>query len=144
MKLSPNFTLEEFTRSATAEARGIDNTPPSSVMPSLIATAESMEKVRVQLGNRVILLSSGYRCPLLNKAVGSKPTSQHLLGEAVDASCPSFGTPQDVYEKIRKSSVPYDQLILETDGMVWWVHFSFGPRNRRAALSINTSRTAAG
>jgi len=144
MDLSNNFTLEEFTRSATAAAWGINNTPPQAVITTLIRTAAGMELVRAELGELPILISSGYRCPELNAKVGSKPTSQHLKGEAADFSCPAYGKPADVFSTLRTSNVPYDQIILETDGKVWWVHISFSERNRKMALQINTSRTTPG
>lgn len=139
MNLSPNFHLSEFTTSQTAERRGIDNSPPPDVLEALKHTAQMMELVRSTLG-KPILVSSGYRSPELNRAVGGSATSQHTKGQAVDFTSPGFGTPREIVEAIRKTSIPYDQLILEFDR---WVHISFAPSPRKQALVIDRNGTRA-
>lgn len=142
MNLSPHFTLDEFTRSSTAQHLGIDNTPPDSLIHHLIKTAYGMEEVRTLLGDKPIHVSSGYRCPSLNQAVGSKPTSQHISGSAVDFICPLFGTPADIVRKIVDSELDFDQVIQETgSGGARWVHISFSDRNRKQALIIDPTGT---
>lgn len=87
MKLSEHFTLEELTRSATAKARGIDNTPTERDKNNLKRlAAEVLEPLRKMAGVPIIV-TSGYRCPKLNAAVGGEPTSQHMRGEAADIKC---------------------------------------------------------
>lgn len=87
MKLSEHFTLEELTRSATARARGIDNTPTERDKANLKRLAtEVLEPLRKMAGVP-ITVTSGYRCYALNKAVGGAATSQHLRGEAADIKC---------------------------------------------------------
>lgn len=87
MKLSEHFTLEELTRSATAKARGIDNTPTERDKANLKRlAAEVLEPLRKMAGVPIIV-TSGYRCPKLNAAVGGEPTSQHMRGEAADIKC---------------------------------------------------------
>ena len=111
MKLTKHFTLEEFTRSSTAKARGIDNTVPEKLIPALRNLCERvLEPLREQVREPVII-SSGYRCPALNKAVGGSDTSQHMKGEACDIYV------EDV-EKLRKwfailMDGDFDQLIFE-------------------------------
>ena len=143
MQISPNFTLDEFTRSSTAQSLGIDNTPPDSLIPTLIKTAYAMEEVRTLLGNKPIHINSAYRSPGpngLNRAVGSKPTSQHPKGEAVDFICPLFGTPMQIVKAIVNSDIGYDQVIQETgNGGAKWVHVSFSDRNRKEALIIDNT-----
>lgn len=129
--LSPHFSLAEFTASQVAARLGIDNTPPPEVMGALRTTAQGLEQVRLRLGSAPIVVTSGYRCPALNRAVRSDDTSQHLRGEAADFICPRFGTPTDVATALRDSDVPYDQLILEYRE---WVHVSFSFQPRRQAL----------
>ena len=138
MNLSPHFTLEEFSESQTAGRKGIDNDPPSLLFSSLSNTAEGLEQVRTLLGDRPIRISSGYRSPALNKAVGGSASSQHVLGEAVDFTCPAFGTPRQIVSAIVASKIPYDQVIQEFDS---WVHISFSTRNRRQALIIDNGGT---
>lgn len=126
MKLSANFHLDEFVTSQTAARRGIDNTPPAPVLIRLKNTAKGLEKVRAVLG-KPILISSGYRSPALNKAVGGSATSDHMNGDAADFISPGFGTPIAICRAIVAAGIKFDQLI-EENGR--WVHISFGPRMR--------------
>lgn len=140
MKMSPNFDLAEFTVSQTAARLGLDNTPPPDVLTNLQRTAEWLEVVREMLGVPIII-SSGYRGQKLNRAIGSKPTSQHTTGHAVDFTAPGFGSPREVIDKIMASGVDYDQLILEfpPDG---WVHASVvASGSRKQALHIDRNGT---
>ena len=137
MYLSSNFTLDELTNSQTAARLGIDNQPDAQTLESLKQTCYGLEQVRKLLG-KPILISSGYRSAALNKAVGGQPGSQHLLGQAVDFTSPTYGTPAQIIGAIRASDVPYDQVILEYDR---WVHISFSDRNRRHALVIDKDGT---
>ena len=86
MNLSPHFTMAEFVVSDTAARRGIENDPPADLLHALKRTAQGMEAVRVRLGGAPIIISSGYRCPALNAAVGGQPSSQHTRGEAASLS----------------------------------------------------------
>ena len=129
MKLSRYFSLEEMTFSQTAVRKGIENDPSKAVIENLMHTAAEMDKVRTLL-NRPVLVSSGYRSPELNKAIGGAATSAHMTGFAVDFTCPEYGTPKDIFNAIRKSNIRYDQLIEEGQ----WVHISFGPGLRNQKL----------
>lgn len=133
--LSDNFTLQEAIFSSIAERLGIDNTKYSAdVYATARLTAAKMEKVRALLGNVPLHIDSWIRCLELNRALHSKDTSQHILGEAVDFLCPAFGTPAQIAHKIQEYQdlIGYDQLIMEYS----WVHISFGARNRREVLSL--------
>lgn len=137
ISLSDNFSLEEATYSNTANERGIDNTPSSQVVEVMKQTAFCMERVRAALGNLPLHINSWYRSPSLNAAVGSKSTSQHILGEAVDFICPEFGAPISICKKLITLSelIRFDQLIMEGT----WVHISFAistgkPRNQVLSL----------
>jgi hypothetical protein len=143
MNLSPNFTLREFTDSATAVARGWENVPPPEVMDALRRTAAGLEEVRTLLSTIVghpvpVIVTSGYRSLRLNRAIGSRDTSQHVLGEAADFRAPQFGTPAQIVATIAKSPIRFDQLIAEsTRSGARWVHISFGDRQRGEVLEIN-------
>lgn len=137
MNLSPHFYLDEFVNSQTAARQGIDNNPTTSILLRLQRTALGMELVRNLLGAPIII-SSGYRSPALNKAVGGAANSQHMTGEAVDFTCPGFGSPAQIVEAIKGSSVPYDQAIIEFSR---WVHISFADKNRRQTLVIDSNGT---
>ena len=139
-KLSAHFTLEEFTFSQTAARKGLDNTPSPQVLANLRRTAEGLEGVRIILGGAPINVSSGYRSPAVNAAVGGAKASQHLTGEACDFTAPQFGPPQAVFDAIKRSGIGYDQLLLEFDR---WVHISFADRQRKQALVIDNIGTRA-
>lgn len=139
MILSAHFTLEEFIDSQTAARKGIDNTPPPEVMDRLHRTATGLELVR-NLLQAPILISSGYRSPELNAAVGGSKNSQHMTGEAVDFTCPGFGPPAKVVQSIVQSIIPFDQVIVEFGR---WVHISFAMQPRKMALVIDADGTRA-
>ena len=138
---SPHFSLDELTFSETAARKGIDNTPSDDVLDNLYKTAMEMENVRELLNNNPILVSSGYRSLSVNELLGSKPTSAHIRGLAVDFTCPKFGDPHDIVDAIFGSDILYDQIILEFD---LWCHLAFpadGESARKKALIINKKGT---
>ena len=137
-QLSPHFTLDEFTFSQTAARKGINNDPPTDVLANLQRTANGMEAVRVVLGGAPINISSGYRSPALNAAVGGAKNSQHLTGQACDFTSPRFGTVQEVFDAIRRAGVIYDQIIIEYQR---WVHISFSEHPKLQALIIDNNGT---
>ena len=137
-RLTPHFTLEEFTFSQTASRKGIDNTPDKDALQNLQFLAERMEDVRKLLGTP-IHISSGYRCLELNTILGSKPNSQHTKGMAADFTSSHYGSPTDIVFNIVSSNISYDQIILEFDR---WVHISFcKDKPRKQALIINKRGT---
>jgi len=127
MRLTTHFSVEEFVASQTADRRDIDNSLTSNLLASARHTCNGLEQVRSLLGGLPILISSGYRSPELNRAVGGSRGSQHMLAQAVDFTCPGFGSVADTIEKIMQSDIPYDQLIREfaTVPGRGWVHISF-------------------
>lgn len=135
-RLSRHVTLGGLTRSAVARRQGIDNTPPPEVIGNLRMLARGLDEVRRLLGRR-LHITSGYRCPQLNAAVGGTPASQHTQGLAADFECRSFGTPLDIVAAIQRSPIAFDQCILEFGR---WVHISFSPTPRRRVLTIYNSR----
>lgn len=126
--LSENFSIEEATVTQHARA-GRTNIPTADILHTMKRTALKMEKVRLILGNKAIIVSSWYRSPAINKIVGGSVTSQHMAGEAVDFVCPRFGTAREVFEKLKenKDLIRYDQLIYEYT----WVHISFAITSRK-------------
>ena len=76
MKRIKYFTLSEFINSTTAKRLGIDNTPSFEVVDNLNKLADYLDIIREKVG-KPILISSGFRCPVLNKAVGGVSNSQH-------------------------------------------------------------------
>ena len=132
--LSKYFSLRELIFSKIAEDNDIDNTPTPEILEKLKYTAIQLDKVRELLG-KPVNLSSGYRCLKVNRRLGSKDSSQHVNGEAVDFKCELFGSPKKVFDKIRESNIQFDQLILEFNS---WVHISFVKEGgRRECLIID-------
>ena len=139
--LTPNFTLEELIRSEIGARHGIDNTPTPEIIENLKRLAQVLEEVRILLGSRSIYVNSAYRCPEINKLVGSKPTSDHLYGLAADIVCPAFGSPDYVVRAVVASPIQYKQIIREFDA---WTHISIpkaGETAQRQALIIDRSGT---
>lgn len=135
MNLTPHFTLEELIASDFATRRGIDNTPPSDVLPNLVRLAHALEDVRALLG-APISVNSGYRCAALNRAVNGSALSAHCDGRAGDIVSPQFGTPRAVAERIARSQLSFDQLILEGDA---WVHLGIARFEAQPRLQILTA-----
>jgi len=137
--LSDYFSLEELIHSQYAARHGIDNVPPPDVLANLGRTAHRMDDVRKRLGALPIIVSSGYRSTRVNSAIGGVtfPPSAHTLGYAVDFTCPTFGPPLEICQRLAaQADLAFDQLIFEYGA---WVHISFDPRNRRELLTIRSS-----
>ena len=118
MQLSKNFSLAELVASQVATRKGIDNTPAPAIVANLTRLAALLEQVRALVGGP-ITISSGYRSPALNKAVGGAANSAHVLGLAADISTTKL-TPKALALLIRQSDIAFDQLIYEGT----WVHIA--------------------
>lgn len=135
MNLSENFTLYELIYSITANANGINNTPSKESIKNLQALCQNvLQPLRWHLGVPIII-TSGYRCPVLNKKIGGVPTSQHIIGQAAD-----FITPRKdlkISFDYIKNYLDFDQLLYEhaKDGTTW-IHVSYKAEghNRRQAI----------
>jgi len=141
MKLTPHFSLSELTKSQTALRMGLDNNPNEEQMESLLALCENvLEPVRVHW-DKPVVVNSGFRALPVNRAIGSKDTSQHAKGEAADIEIPGVDN-QDLYRWIAQS-LEFDQLILEFytgEPASGWVHVSYvGDDNRNETLRISKS-----
>ena len=78
------FTIQELSKSATAERLAIDNTPPRAAQRMLTILVEQLlDPIRRRYGAPIIV-TSGYRCPALNTAVGGVANSHHIVGCAAD------------------------------------------------------------
>ncbi len=118
MRLSRNFTLEEFLVSQTAERHGIDMTPDDLVIHNIQELVDTcLQPLRRQVTSS-IYISSGYRPLELNTKIGGSRTSAHITGSAVDFKV-SGQTPYDTAKLIEAMDLPYDQVIHEFGK---WVH----------------------
>ncbi|MBP1539805.1 MAG: peptidase M15 [Prevotella sp.] len=142
IRLTEHFSLSEFTRSATADRHGIDNTPDTWQVTNLHnLCCEILEPLRRRFGP--IHISSGFRTEQLNALVGGVGNSQHMLGEAADIRIPDEKTGHDYYQFIR-TRCNYDQLLLEHNRWgATWLHVSCRneiARNRHMAFYTPKAR----
>lgn len=129
-----HFTFQELTKSATAKRKGIDNSPSLQVRANLAALVENVLDPLREAYGKPIVVTSGYRCEKLNRAVGGAASSQHVKGQAADIRSVQ-DTPEEnkkLYDLIVKLGLPFDQIINEYN--YDWVHVSYGPRHRRQKL----------
>ena len=124
-QFAPNFPLSELVASNTAARLKIDNTPPAELLPELAHTSEMLQRIRNTLGVPVIV-TSAYRGPVLNRAVGGVTSSDHLGGQAADIVAPAFGSAHTVAAMLAPlvATLGIGQLILEGIKGKQWVHVS--------------------
>jgi hypothetical protein len=138
VKLTEHFSLEELTHT---DHREYDNTPNDAELENLKRLAEFLEEVKQTLGGRPIMVNSAFRSKQVNDAVGSKDSSQHRIGCAVDIRVPQL-TPDQVVRAVIASSLAYDQVIREFDR---WTHISIPntpeAKPRKQALIIDKQGT---
>jgi hypothetical protein len=134
MQLSKNFNLTELTSSETALRRKIDNTPSEEVVKNLVSLVLNvLQPLRDKYG-KPINITSGYRSPKLNSAIGGAKNSQHCFGQAVD-----FTVPKEDYKEVVSilQTLFVDQLIWEfgNEDAPDWIHVSFNiGKNRNEYL----------
>jgi len=146
MQFTKNFSYNELTRSSTAKRKGIDNTPGVEDIRNLQALCDTiLQPIREKFG-KPIIVSSGYRCPKLNKAVGGVKNSDHMYGCAADITpnpnpSPALGKGVDtlsakeakrkatkelfdlIVSMIKAGEIEVKQVIDEYDYS--WIHISY-------------------
>ena len=133
MLLTENFTLDELTKSQEAIRLGINNEPNDEQISNLILLCKNiLQPVRNHF-KKVVSISSGFRSPLLCKAIGSSIRSQHTKGQAADFEI--FGIHnRDVSDWIVQN-LDYDQCILEfwnpDEPNSGWIHCSYNDEGNR-------------
>ena len=135
MRLSKNFTLSEIVKSNTAKRLGIENAPNKEHLKNMQELiSDLIQAIRDAIGP--IRISSGYRNPQLNRAIGGSAKSQHCKGEALDLQFWKDGKMcnKEIYDWVIKSGIEFDQMINEFDFS--WIHISLknGEKNRRLIL----------
>lgn len=130
MRLSKNFSLEELVKSDTAIRRGINNEPSQDIINNLQELVDNiLQPLRDRMGP--IVISSGYRSPELNTAIGGSKTSDHCLGMAADIEV--LGVDNKMTAEVIRDCFSFTQVILEfyKDGVPdsGWVHVSYDPQD---------------
>ena len=141
MRLSKNFVLSEITRSNTAKRLNIDNAPDKEHLRNMQRLITNLiQPMRNALGP--IRISSGYRSPALNRAIGGSNRSQHCQGRAIDIDDTyRFKTNAEMFQYI-KDNLDFDQLIWEfgTDTNPDWVHASYVSPNENRRRCLKAKR----
>jgi|SRR6056300_954906 len=136
MKISDHISMKEALRSNTAQRLGIDNMPDNETLVTMQVTAQHIFEPLRNHFNEPIYISSFYRSPELNKAIGGSAKSQHCKGEAIDID--------DVYSKASNADFfNYIKDKLEFDQLIWefgdnenpaWVHVSYNLGKNRMRI----------
>ena len=132
------FSISELTKSNTATRLGIDNTPDAVVRYNLIALIENVLDPLREAWGAPIIVTSGYRCERLNKAVGGATNSQHRKGEAADIRTLSDSRADNMrlLRLLLRMKLPYDQVIAEyvdAQGRPDWIHVSYSRKKNRGS-----------
>lgn len=128
------FKMSELIHSDTAVMLNINNMPTIQALDCMLDVIYYVLNPTRKHFGKPIVVTSGYRCPELNRKIGSKNTSQHLKGQAADFVVKGYDL-HKVFEYI-KNSLEYDQLLFETDSKGnKWIHVSYvRGKNRKQAI----------
>lgn len=134
------FSIEELTFSSTAQKFNIENTPTPEIIEHFYELLPLLNGLREMWGSPIIV-SSGYRCPELNRLVGGSKTSAHMTGYAADL-VPANGRMDEFIACCKRyfKERLFDQVIIESSGSSRWVHFGFKNlkgEQRRQLFSLN-------
>lgn len=132
MTISKHLELSELIRSESAKRLGVSNMPTAEHIENLKLLAEKVfEPIREHF-KVPIRISSGYRSPMLNKAIGGATVSQHSVGQAIDIDMDGTDIKNSDIFAFIKNNLDFDQLINEFDYS--WVHVSYAKKNRKEIL----------
>lgn len=144
MKLSANFSRDEFLASSTALRLGYKIGPLDrwtlEQITRLVTTC--LQPARDALGVPFVI-TSGFRPPWLNAHIRGAKDSRHMYGCAVDFKTPTIPL-QTSFDMIRAMNLPIDQLILE-DPPAGWIHLGIAlPGQTPRKQYMIATRTADG
>lgn len=120
-----HFSFQEFERSETAYRHGIDNTAPEGARRNIAVLVDRVLDPLREAWGKPLTVTSGYRCPELNKIVGGAKTSHHLRGMAADISTGNRVENRRLFQMVLDLKLPFTQLIDEKNFA--WVHISLDP-----------------
>lgn len=127
MKITDNFSLEEFTRSEYATRNNIENKPDEDQIYNIVSLCKNTLQPLRNIVKKIVHISSGFRCELLNKKIKGAKNSQHTKGEAADIWVVGMST-IDIMKTVIENRIPFDQMINEFNE---WVHISFNRWDNR-------------
>jgi hypothetical protein len=138
IRISKNFTLEEFTVSKTVKEKGIRNNPGQTDVVNLCALVHQvLQPLRDAMGHP-IKIGSGYRSLALNRAVGGVSNSQHMRGEAADLCIDGDLAKGRKWFAYIRDHLPFDQLIWEHNAKgSFWVHVSYRADGKNRKQVVN-------
>lgn len=124
------FSFQEFERSDTAYRHGIDNTAPESARRNIAALVDKVLDPLREAWGKPITVTSGYRCPAVNRRVGGVSTSMHLTGCAADISTGNAVDNRRLYQLAQDLNLPYFELIGKKYDFRW-LHISYNPERAK-------------
>ena len=137
-KISDWLMLKDVMKSEIAQRKGLNNMPDADSIQNLMHWGKFIYDPLCEHFGIKLSLTSVYRSPLVNKAIGGSKTSQHCFGQAGDIDTDNWNgiRNSDVFNAIRHLRLPFDQLIWEfgTDTEPAWVHVSYSNRHRKQML----------
>ena len=124
------FSFQEFERSETAYRHGIDNTAPESARRNIAALVDKVLDPLREAWGKPITVTSGYRCPELNRRVGGVSGSMHLTGCAADISTGNAVDNRRLYQLVQDLNLPYFELIGKKYDFRW-LHIGYNPERAK-------------
>lgn len=128
--MTPHFSLAELTVTSVRA----DNTPSKAAIDNLKVLAETILEPARKIIGKPMVITSGYRSPAVNKAVGGAENSQHMIGQAADFIVPGMSA-REVCLLLKGSDLLYHQLIFENFNG-GWTHISWSEAPRRQAFEL--------
>ena len=137
MNLSRNFTLEEMNKSSTAQKYNIKNIPDADSLSNMKRLCEDILQPIRDEWKQPIIVTSGYRCPPLNKKVKGAVNSDHMYGAAADIKTDSKQNNKllwrTIMKLIEKDKIRCRQIIDEYDFS--WIHISINHNKNHYKLN---------
>ncbi len=133
MNISKHITLEEATKSQSAIRAKIDNTPNEVQLANMELVAEKCFEPLREWYNKPLMVSSFFRCEVLNTLIKGSKTSQHKEGKAIDISTNNNIENTKLFEWA-KNNLIFDQLIkedIDKNGGCKWIHISYNLNNNK-------------